>query len=109
MDLSPHIRQRLSRNGDWTEIHVVQLACSRDLKKWERLGNRAPFIAPSRLDSGAYDTQTVSAPGQPAIHGDKLWCQGRSNLRTRGGAKVYQPGVDVQRKCHPGGEVSRSR
>ena len=36
-------------------------------------------------------------------------CQGRSNLRTRGGGKVYQPGVDVQRKCHPDGEVSRSR
>jgi hypothetical protein len=73
MDLSPHIRQRLSRNGDWTGIHVVQLTCSRDLKKWERLGDRTPFIAPSRLDSGAYDTQTLGAPSQPLIHGDELW------------------------------------
>ena len=30
-------------------------------------------------------------------------CQGRSNLRTLGGAKVYHSGLDVQRKCHPDG------
>ena len=73
MALSPFIRQRLSRNGDWTGVHVVQLACSRDLKTWERLADRRPFLAPSRLDSGAYDTLTVSAPCQPAVHGDELW------------------------------------
>ena len=32
-----------------------------------------PFLEPSRLDSGAYDTLTVSAPSQPAVHGDELW------------------------------------
>ena len=73
MDLSPSTRQHLSRNGDWTGIHVVQLACSRDLRTWERLGDRKPFLAPSRMDSGVYDTLTVGAPCQPAVHGDELW------------------------------------
>ena len=35
-------------------------------------------------------------------------CQGRSNLRTRGGAKVYHSGLDVQRKCPPATGVVRS-
>ena len=73
LDLSPEVRQRLSRNGDWTGIHVIQLTCSRDLKSWERLGDRAPFIAPSKLDSGAYDTQTLGTQGRPVVHGDELW------------------------------------
>ena len=30
-------------------------------------------MSPSRLDSGAYDTLTVSAPSQPSVHGDELW------------------------------------
>jgi hypothetical protein len=73
MDLSPQVRQRLGGVGDWTGIHVIQLTCSRDLKSWERLGDRAPFIAPSKLDSGAYDTQSVGSPGRPVVHGDELW------------------------------------
>ena len=73
MDLSPSTRRHLSRNGDWTGIHVVQLACSRDLRTWERLGDRKHFLAPSRLDGGAYDTLTVGAPSQPVVRGDQLW------------------------------------
>ena len=38
-----------------------------------------------------------------------LRCQGRSNLRPRGGAKVYHSGLDVQRKCPPATSVVRSR
>ena len=38
-----------------------------------------------------------------------LGCQGRSNLRTRVGAKVYHLSGDVQRKCPPAMGVSRSR
>ena len=36
-------------------------------------------------------------------------CQGRSNLRPRGGAKVYHLSGDVQRKCPPATGVVRSR
>ena len=35
-------------------------------------------------------------------------CQGRSNLRPRGGAKVYHLSGDVQRKCPPATGVVRS-
>ena len=43
------------------------------------------------------------------IFADQLGRTESLNINRRGGAKVYQPGVDVQRKCHPDGEVSRSR
>ena len=36
-------------------------------------------------------------------------CQVRSNLRTRGGVKVYHAGMDVQHERHPAAGVSRSR
>ena len=52
---------------------MVQLTCSRDLKSWERLGDRAPFIGPSNLGGGAYDTQTLGSPIGPVVHGDELW------------------------------------
>ena len=31
------------RDGDWAGFHDVQLTCSRDLKIWQRLGDRKPF------------------------------------------------------------------
>ena len=33
-------------------FHLVQLTCSRDLRHWERLGERRPFIGPSRVGFG---------------------------------------------------------
>ena len=33
--------------------------------------------------------------------GNKEACQGRREIRPCGGAKVYQAGIDVQRKCPP--------
>lgn len=54
-------------------FHVVQLAASRDLKQWQRLGERQPFIGPSRLDSGAYDLTQILPPSAPIVRGDELW------------------------------------
>jgi hypothetical protein len=54
-------------------FHVVQLAVSRDLKQWQRLGERRPFIGPSRLDSGAYDLTQILPPSAPIVRGDELW------------------------------------
>ena len=54
-------------------FHLVQLAYSRDLKDWHRLGNRQTWIGPSRLDSGAYDLTQILPPSAPIIRDDELW------------------------------------
>ncbi|MCF6287499.1 MAG: hypothetical protein L3K26_20295 [Candidatus Hydrogenedentes bacterium] len=54
-------------------FHLVQLACSRDLKTWDRLGNRETFIGPSTVASGAYDLTQILPPTGPVIRGDELW------------------------------------
>ena len=61
------------RVGDWAGFHEVQLACSRDLKSWQRLGDRRPFIGSSPLGGGAYDEATSSPPSAPLVRGDQLW------------------------------------
>lgn len=71
-DLKPKAREMINRMGDWTGLHVTQLMCSRDLRNWHRLGDRKPFIRPSRSDSGAYDTQGVLA-GHYVVRDDELW------------------------------------
>ena len=54
-------------------FHLLQLACSRDLKQWRRLGQREPWIGPSRLDSGAYDLTQILPPSAPLVQADELW------------------------------------
>ena len=54
-------------------FHVIQLAVSRDLKAWHRVADRATFIGPSRLNSGAYDLTQLLPPSAPVVHGDELW------------------------------------
>ena len=54
-------------------FHLVQLAMSRDLKNWKRLGDRQPFIGPSRIDSGAYDLTQILPPSAPVVRDDELW------------------------------------
>jgi hypothetical protein len=54
-------------------FHLIQLACSRDLQHWQRLGDRATFIGPSRLDSGAYDLTQILPPSAPVVREDELW------------------------------------
>lgn len=53
-------------------FHLVQLTCSRDLRTWQRLGNRRPFIGPSRRDSGAYDLTQILPPSAPIVRSDEL-------------------------------------
>ena len=54
-------------------FHLVQLACSRDLTHWQRLGKRQPFIGPSRTAAGAYDLTQIIGPSMPLVRGDELW------------------------------------
>jgi hypothetical protein len=54
-------------------FHLIQLVCSRDLKAWRRVGDRATFIGPSRVDSGAYDLTQILPPSAPVVRDDELW------------------------------------
>lgn len=54
-------------------FHLIQLACSRDLQQWQRLGDRKTFIGPSRLDSGSYDLTQILPPSAPVVREDELW------------------------------------
>ena len=54
-------------------FHLIQLTCSRDLKSWQRLGDRKAFIGPSPLGSGAYDLTQTIGPSNAVVRGDELW------------------------------------
>ncbi len=58
---------------NWDGFSIVQLVCSRDLKNWKRLGNRKPFLYPSKADSEALDLTFIKSLSCPVIFGDKLW------------------------------------
>jgi hypothetical protein len=84
-------------------FHLIQLACSRDLKSWVRLGDRKTFIGPSRLDSGAYDLTQILPPSAPVWKDDELWfyytgLKYRANFTYLGtypdGKTVVMPGRD---------------
>ncbi|MXY93023.1 MAG: hypothetical protein F4047_01530 [Caldilineaceae bacterium SB0670_bin_27] len=73
MDLPESILATVRRGGDWTGIWHIQMLSSRDLRSWERVGDRQPFITPSRLHSGAYDTLCIGQPAEPVPRGEELW------------------------------------
>ena len=73
MNLSPDIRGLVDIYGDYTGFYKIQLAASRDLINWERIGNRQPFIETSPIGSGNHDLQTMIGPSAPVVRGDTLW------------------------------------
>ncbi len=64
-------KDRAGTNTDG--FHLIQLACSRDLQRWQRLGQRQAFIGPSPIGSGAYDLTQLLPAGAPLIRGDEIW------------------------------------
>ena len=74
-------------------FHLVHLASSRDLKQWIRHGDRRPFIASSRIGSGAYDLTQILGPSDAERHGDELWFY-YTGIKYRGGM-VMQDGKRV--------------
>jgi hypothetical protein len=98
-----HATGRMPNYPNTDGFHLVQLACSRDLKTWLRLGERRPFIGPSRLDSGAYDLIQILPPSAPLVRDDELWFY-YTGLKYRGsftyvgkypnGRTVPRPGLD---------------
>ncbi len=73
LNLSPHILGEVRKYGDWTGFHEVQLLQSSDLKSWQRLNDRRPFLENSPAAGGAYDLQTIIGPSAPVVRGDELW------------------------------------
>ncbi len=72
-DVSAEEMAAYRKSGDWAGFHHVQLTCSRDLRRWQRLGDRRPFLDLSPLGSGAYDLSTIIGPSSPVVRGDELW------------------------------------
>jgi len=71
--IAPEHLKAYRESGDWSGFHDVQLACSRDLKNWKRLGDRQPFIGSSPLGAGAHDLACILPPSFPIVRGDELW------------------------------------
>lgn len=71
--IPPDMVKGYKESGDWSGFHEVQLMASRDLKEWQRLGDRQPFLASSKLGSGAYDLACVLPPSFPIVRGNELW------------------------------------
>lgn len=59
--------------GAWEGFHHMQLISTRDLKSWNRLGERKPFIDCSPTGAGAYDLSTVLGTSAPVLRGNELW------------------------------------
>ena len=52
----------------------VELTSSRDLRNWERVANRAPFLELSKVgDGSAYDTGQVVVTNGPVKRNNELW------------------------------------
>lgn len=52
----------------------VELASSRDLKRWQRVGNRTPFMEQSPVgDGSAYDTGQLLITNRPVVRNNELW------------------------------------
>ncbi len=61
------------RNTDGFDL--IQLAMTRDLEHWQRLGDREPFIAPGRIEggrAGVWDRIQMFATN-PIVKEDELW------------------------------------
>jgi len=57
-------------------FHEIQLAMSRDLTHWTRLGDRKPFIPPSDTRNGrlgVYDRTQILAANRPLVKEKELW------------------------------------
>ena len=73
MGLPPQIQKYVDDSGDWTGVWHIQLMTSRNLHDWQRLGERQPFLTPSPMHCGAYDTLCLSNPAGPVEREDELW------------------------------------
>ncbi len=67
--------QRLPERTNADGFNLIQLAMSRDLKRWKRLGDRQPFLEPSPLTKGLadnYDRLQLGAYNGIIQHDDEI-------------------------------------
>ncbi len=65
----PEKNNALKQNG----VLYGELAASRDLRNWTRLGDRAPFIPLSPVGGGMFDQGLIVPAGPPVLNNDELW------------------------------------
>ncbi len=59
--------------GNTDGFHLIQMSSSRDLRTWERAGDRRTFIGPSPFKGEAFDLTQLLPPSAPVIRDDELW------------------------------------
>ena len=63
---------------------TIELTSSRDLRRWNRVANRAPFMELSPVgDGSAYDTGQLEPANRPIVRNNELWFY-YTGLRNRG-------------------------
>ena len=70
--------------GNQDGINSPKLACSRDLRAWTRVGDRAHFMPIAEMGPGVLDTGQIFLGSHPIRRGDELW--------------FYYSGIDVRHR-----------
>ena len=69
----PTFYHAVGQDGANTDgFQAVQLVSTRDLRSWNRVGNRSWFLGPSRAGSGAYDLLELLGPSNVIVANDTL-------------------------------------
>lgn len=92
--------KRLGSSGNQGGIMEAQLAASRDLKNWERLGDRRSFI--SRGEPGEFDCGRVCYTGPPVVKGDCLWFFYSGEPKSHAGGRDEEDIARLQKKVDSG-------
>ena len=75
---------------NFTRINQIELAVSRDLYHWQRVGDRALFIGLDPWNGENYGTSQLLMAGQPVVRPDgEIWCYYNA-LRLPGDRQQYQ-------------------
>ena len=75
---------------NFTRINQVELAVSRDLYRWDRVGDRALFLSLEPWDGVTYDTHQVSVCGRPHVREDgEIWIY-YNGARMPASAELYR-------------------
>jgi len=78
----------------------VQLVVSRDLKNWQRLGGRQPFIPRGR--TGEFDCAEIGYICLPIIVGDELWFYYSGQTVTHAGSRDEKYMTELRAKINSG-------